>query len=140
VSGEEEGYVAPRTELEEALVALWQEVLGVERVGVADNFFALGGHSLKATQIMARVQERYGVRVPLRALFEDATVARLAAVLEQMRDQAAEDGGPITATARGTDTLDTLLAQLEQLSDDDLLGESVASTASAALNNRTRRI
>src|SRR5205085_9637429 len=71
-------YVAPRTELEGEVAAIWQEVLRVGRVGVHDNFFELGGHSLLATQVMSRVRERLYVEVPLRNLFETPTVEGLA--------------------------------------------------------------
>jgi amino acid adenylation domain-containing protein len=74
----ERAYVAPRTPLEEALAALWAEVLKVERVGVGDNFFALGGHSLAAMQIMARVRKTFQVELPLRVVFQASTVEKLA--------------------------------------------------------------
>jgi amino acid adenylation domain-containing protein len=70
-------YVAPRTPLEEALAAIWQDLLGVERVGVHDDFFALGGHSLLATQAVIRIRSAIG-DVPLHSLFNAPTVAALA--------------------------------------------------------------
>ncbi|HEX8696368.1 MAG TPA: amino acid adenylation domain-containing protein [Longimicrobium sp.] len=71
-------YVAPRTPAEEALAGIWAEVLGAERVGVRDDFFALGGHSLRAAQIAARVRERLGAELPLASLFSLTTVEELA--------------------------------------------------------------
>jgi amino acid adenylation domain-containing protein len=68
----------PTNETETALCAIWQDVLGVAQVGIQDNFFALGGHSLKATQLMSRIQQKMGVALPLRDLFNHPTVAELA--------------------------------------------------------------
>jgi acyl carrier protein len=73
-----ESYVAARTPVEELLAAIWCEVLGVEQVGVHDNFFHLGGHSLLATQVSSRLRETFQVELPLRALFEYPSVAGLA--------------------------------------------------------------
>ena len=77
------GYVAPRTPLEEVLAGIWAEVLGLEQVGVEDNFFALGGHSLLSTQIVARVYELLQMDLPLRSFFEQPTVAEQAAMALQ---------------------------------------------------------
>ncbi|HEX7240319.1 MAG TPA: condensation domain-containing protein, partial [Longimicrobiaceae bacterium] len=77
VAVSEGAYQAPRTPSEERMAAIWAEVLGVERVGVEDNFFDLGGHSLLATQVASRVREAFGVELPLRAVFEAPTVAEL---------------------------------------------------------------
>src|SRR5262249_34837159 len=62
-------YVAPRSPTERLVAALWQDVLGLERVGVAQDFFELGGHSLSATRVLAHLQTELGVELPLRALF-----------------------------------------------------------------------
>jgi amino acid adenylation domain-containing protein len=74
----EDRYVAPRTPVEEVLAGVWAEVLRLERVGVTESFFDLGGHSLLATLMIARVQQVFGVEVPLRAIFDEPTVAELA--------------------------------------------------------------
>ena len=79
-------YVAPRTPVEEALAAIWAEVLRAERVGIHDNFFELGGHSLLAIRVMSRVQEVFGVRLALRMLFESPTVADLALRILHQRE------------------------------------------------------
>ncbi|MFL6292628.1 MAG: amino acid adenylation domain-containing protein, partial [Thermoanaerobaculia bacterium] len=71
----------PATPAEERLLAIWREVLGIERLGVHDSFFDLGGHSLLATQLMARLRESFGIEVHLRTLFQAPTVAGLAAAL-----------------------------------------------------------
>ncbi|MFI7547036.1 amino acid adenylation domain-containing protein [Actinoplanes sp. NPDC049599] len=70
-------YRAPRNRREETLARLFAEVLGVERVGINDDFFDLGGHSLLATRLMVRVQEEMGADVPIRAIFRSPTVADL---------------------------------------------------------------
>ncbi len=71
-------YEAPQGEIELTLAALWAELLGVERVGRHDNFFALGGHSLIAARLLAQIRETFGHEVSIRALFEAPTVAQLA--------------------------------------------------------------
>ncbi len=76
-------YVAPRTPVEEALAAIWSEVLDVERVGADDNFFDLGGHSLLATQLVSRVRDRFKVEVPLQMLFRAPSLAEFATSLLQ---------------------------------------------------------
>ncbi|HYW71141.1 MAG TPA: amino acid adenylation domain-containing protein [Pyrinomonadaceae bacterium] len=77
-------YVAPRGALEELVTTCWEEVLGLERVGIQDDFFELGGHSLLATQIIGRLREIFPIELPLRTLFESPTVAGLSArIVEQ---------------------------------------------------------
>jgi len=81
-SESQHAYVPPTTPTEVSLAALWATLLGVERVGIQDDFFDLGGHSLLATQVISRVRTMFGVEVPLRRLFESPTVARFAAYLD----------------------------------------------------------
>jgi amino acid adenylation domain-containing protein len=76
-------YVAPSTETELLVAAIWQEVLGVAQVGVTDDFFEMGGHSLLATQLLSRLRNTFQVELPLRVLFEAPTVANLALQIEQ---------------------------------------------------------
>ncbi|MGH3896728.1 MAG: non-ribosomal peptide synthetase, partial [Pseudonocardiaceae bacterium] len=76
-----DGYIAPRTETEVVLAGIWAEVLGVERVGVQNNFFELGGDSLLSMQVISRARVAFGVEVSLRSLFINPTVAGLAGVL-----------------------------------------------------------
>lgn len=74
-------HVSPRTPIEEAIGAIWRDVLGIDRVGAFDNFFDLGGHSLLATQVVSRLRKAFRVELPLRSFFEVKTVADLAATL-----------------------------------------------------------
>jgi acyl carrier protein len=71
-------YVEPSNDVERALCEIWQELLGIDRVGVHDDFFELGGHSLMATQIVSRVRERCALDVSLKDFFEAATISMLA--------------------------------------------------------------
>lgn len=77
-----ENYVPPRTPLEQEMAAAWAQVLKLERVGIHHNFFELGGHSLLSAQLLSRIRQTFGVNLPLRTLFEAATVAELTERLE----------------------------------------------------------
>jgi amino acid adenylation domain-containing protein len=115
----EKDYVAPRTELEREVAAIWQEVLGVERVGVYDNFFELGGHSLLATQVMSRVRESLRVEVALRSLFETPTVEGLAQAVGASQTVQTESGrNVIKKIDRGTN--ENMLLRLDDLSDEEV--------------------
>jgi amino acid adenylation domain-containing protein len=87
----ENAYAEPRTPVEEQLVEIWEEVLGLERVGIHDDFFELGGHSLLAMRIVARVREVFQVELPLLSLFEEPTIAGLALTVTQMQAEAEID-------------------------------------------------
>ncbi|HEX6288833.1 MAG TPA: amino acid adenylation domain-containing protein [Herpetosiphonaceae bacterium] len=81
-------YVAPRSDLEQTIARFWEELLGVDEVGIFDNFFELGGHSLLATQLLARLQAELHVSLPLQGLFQAPTVAELAVVIVQRTEHA----------------------------------------------------
>jgi amino acid adenylation domain-containing protein len=80
----DEAYVAPRTVVEEELVKILARLLKLDRVGVNDNFFLLGGHSLLGTQVIARVSEAFGVDLTLLKLFDHPTVAEMAGEIESL--------------------------------------------------------
>ena len=79
----QETYRTPRTPQEEIVCHLYAEVLGLERAGLGDDFFDLGGHSLTAMRLMSRVRARFDVNMPLASLFERRTVERLTAAIEE---------------------------------------------------------
>jgi amino acid adenylation domain-containing protein len=100
LNGGGDAFIAPRTETETALAAIWQEVLKKERVGITDDFLALGGHSLLAIRVLGKISKQFAVRLPLRSLFDSPTVERLAVVLDAERAGSATPAAGITARAR----------------------------------------
>jgi amino acid adenylation domain-containing protein len=101
-------YVAPRNDTERILTELWAEVLGVERVGIHDNFFDLGGHSLLATQALSRIRSTFQVELPLRDFFGEPTVAN--AAVRILNEQASQVD---------TAELERMMAELDQLSGEE---------------------
>jgi acyl carrier protein len=104
----EAAYAAPRTEIEKRIAKVWQEVLGVEPVGLHDNFFDLGGNSLLGMQIIARIREKLRLELPLRVFFESPTIAQQAVAIEEKRSE--------NGDAR---YLAQMLAQVESLPEDE---------------------
>ncbi|WP_205884540.1 MULTISPECIES: non-ribosomal peptide synthetase [Pseudomonas] len=96
--------VAPRTALEHELAELWQELLDLPQVGVLSSFFELGGHSLLAMRLMTRVESRFGVKVELRSLFHNPTIAGLAEQIENPQRP---------STDQALDEMQRLLAEME---------------------------
>ncbi|WP_143289819.1 non-ribosomal peptide synthetase, partial [Burkholderia ubonensis] len=86
----------PRTETEAAVAAIWAELLETARIDIQRSFFEIGGHSLLATQLVSRLRDRFGVELPLRAVFETPTVAGLAAIVDRTQSVAPHGaaGGP----------------------------------------------
>lgn len=80
---DEEDYVAPRTLQEKLLARIWAGMLGLDRVGIHDNFFKLGGHSLLVIQVIARIRDSFGLELPVKTMFEQPTIA---GVVEKLRD------------------------------------------------------
>ncbi|HEY7215101.1 MAG TPA: amino acid adenylation domain-containing protein [Thermoanaerobaculia bacterium] len=116
----EKQFVAPRNATEKCLAAIWAEVLGAPQVGVQDNFFELGGHSLLATRVVSRVRQALAIEMPLRSLFENPTIAGLAAAIAEGRFQPLRAAPPAPVAAAAAQTLEDQLAELERLSDQDV--------------------
>jgi acyl carrier protein len=83
-------FVAPSTDLERTIAEVWQELLGIEPIGLQDDFFDAGGHSLLATQVMSRLYHRLRVDVPLRTLFEARTIAEFAERVNELTRSAGD--------------------------------------------------
>ena len=98
----DDSFIPARTPIEDLLVGIWCEVLGLKEVGIHDNFFELGGHSLLATQVMSRVHKAFEMEIPLRFLFEAPTPAGLAIRIAQRHVEVADH-----------EEMDRLLAKLE---------------------------
>jgi surfactin family lipopeptide synthetase A len=110
-----ETFVAPRTPEEKIIAEIWAEILKLEEVGIHDNFFDLGGHSLTAIRLASRISNAFHIDLPLRTVFEASTVASLAVQIAQLQ----------TKRAASEDMAD-VLADLQSLSDEEaelLLGE-----------------
>lgn len=106
----ENTYVAPRNQIEQSIANIWQELIGIEKVGIFDNFFELGGHSLLAVQTISRLRETFQIELPLRTLlFEAPTVGQLAAVISEKQPKPEE-----------IDEMEKLLAEVENLSLDEI--------------------
>jgi acyl carrier protein len=100
-------FIAPETDLQEQLAAIWMELLHLPQVSIHQDFFALGGNSLLATRLMMRIQSVFLVEVPLRELFEAPTVAELALVIERLQDEviAQAESGELTQILAGQEQL-----------------------------------
>ncbi|HFC12371.1 MAG TPA: non-ribosomal peptide synthetase, partial [Anaerolineae bacterium] len=93
-------FVAPRTTLEQQIAAIWCEILSLDSIGIYDDFFVLGGHSLSATQVIERIRIQFGIDFPLYHLFEKRTIAGLAQLLETPQNYAVTTIPPLTVQAR----------------------------------------
>jgi amino acid adenylation domain-containing protein len=105
-------FKSPHTPVEEMLAGIWSRVLGVEKVGVSDNFFEMGGHSLQATRVISRMREVFDLEAPLRWLFEAPTVAELAARVEIARQN--RHGLEAPPLARSTQDVEAPLSFAQQ--------------------------
>jgi amino acid adenylation domain-containing protein len=101
-------YVPPQTVQEERLVGIWENILNVSPIGIHDNFFDLGGHSLAATRVLTQIINKYQLEIPLRSLFEAPTIAQMAVVIEEHHAKKLEQND-----------LARILTELEALSEED---------------------
>lgn len=110
-------YKAPRTKLEKELAVLWSEFTGIEKVGINDNLFDLGGHSLMATQIISRLRSDYAVDIPMSVLFDKSTIAGVADEISNTKnDMEVKEQVPGTVD----DELEDALTELENLTDEEV--------------------
>lgn len=116
----ENPYLAPRNEIEAKLADICARLLNIQQVGVYDNFFELGGHSLLATQFIAHVQDEFQVELPLRAIFEEPTIAGLAEKIATLpRASFSATAVKMEAEQRGEQKLADLISELATLSDEE---------------------
>jgi thioesterase domain-containing protein len=115
-------YAPPVTDTQQAVAAIWRDVLGVEQVGVHDAFFECGGHSLKAAQVIHLIGQRLGVMLPLASMFRDATVARLADDVDARRHPHAPGASLLRADESGSNPCVTLLREPSGKSTDSRSG------------------
>jgi amino acid adenylation domain-containing protein/FkbM family methyltransferase len=115
----ERSYLAPRDEMERSLAGIWAEVLGLERVGIEDNFLDSGGHSLLALQVISRVRKAFQVRLTVRDIFESPTISQLAAVIAE-RPRVEEDEDAATDAPLQQSDEDRLLTDVDKLSDQEV--------------------
>jgi amino acid adenylation domain-containing protein len=109
-----------RSEIEQRLTSIWQEVLRLDDISINDNFFDLGGHSLGGLRVLARVRRDFHVDVPIRALFEGPTIADLALEIEKSKAQGATVQTIATHSPGSSVLLDILQAELGSLSPDQM--------------------
>ena len=96
----EQAYVAPSNEIEQQIASIWGQLLGVDQIGIHDNFLDLGGHSLIATQVLSRLRDTFEVSLPLEEFFAHPTVAGLTEVLETIRwAEGGRSGGSVDKDA-----------------------------------------
>ncbi|MGB3204152.1 MAG: amino acid adenylation domain-containing protein [Crinalium sp.] len=91
-------FVAPTTPLEKSLAEIWTKLLNLEQIGIHDNFFDLGGHSLLITQLVAKIRDTFQVELPIRSLFDAPTIARLAACIGTAPQKSVNAIASITTT------------------------------------------
>ena len=124
----EVAYVAPRNDLEKQVADIWQIFLGVEPVGIYDDFLALGGHSLLAVQLMSHLRQEFQVEIPLGRLFEAPTVANLAWAIQQQQENEAEVIAIPKLQRQDTASMPTDLDQLSDAEVEAMLQQALTQT------------
>ena len=114
------GFVAPRTPVEETLTEIWKGVLGIDRVGIHDHFFRLGGYSLLATVLVSRIRDAFKIDLQVANVFSTPTVSGLAQIIEQSLIGQTDE-----------EVLAGLLQEMNQLSDEEVLSRLAATSLSA---------
>jgi amino acid adenylation domain-containing protein len=115
-------YAAPQSDIEKHLAKIWGEVLSIEQVGIHDNFFDLGGHSLAASRVISRAIQTFRLELPVNALFDAPTVARMAIIVEQNGAKRANDA-----------ELEQMLREVETMTEEEAhrSGDEINSTVSS---------
>jgi amino acid adenylation domain-containing protein len=103
-----QSYAPPRNEVERTLAEIWAEILSLDQVGVHDNFFDLGGHSLAATRVVSQVIKQFRLELPLQSLFQSPTVAEMAALVDERQKNRLTD-----------EKLERILTELESMSEEE---------------------
>jgi acyl carrier protein len=101
-------FIAPRIPIEAELAGIWAEVLSLDQVGIHDDFYDLGGHSLAATRVVSRILKTFQLELPLQSLFQSPTVAEMAAVITEQQGKKLDEK-----------ELQCILSELESLSDEE---------------------
>jgi acyl carrier protein len=115
----EETLVAPRTPTEQLIADIWTQVLGLERIGVNNNFFEFGGHSLLATRIITQIQKVFQVDISVNTFFQNITVASLSLAVTQKQAEKKTNGTNRSARINQIN-VEQLLAQFDKLSDEEV--------------------
>ena len=104
-------FTAPENDLQEEIAAIWQQLLGIEPIGIHDDFFDLGGNSLMGTQLISQLRETFQVELPLRSLFEDPTISGVSKIISAGKEEA--ESGDMSKIA-------DMLEQMENMSEEEV--------------------
>ena len=118
-------FTVARTPIEEDLAVIWADILSLDRVGIHDNFFDLGGHSLAATRVVSQVIKKFQLEIPLQVLFQSPTIAEMAQVITESQAKKLDEA-----------ELNRMLAELEALSDEQ--AQQAVARQSVDLHNESK--